>query len=191
MGSVTDSFDVILEGPDLFAGRPRLRRLTWGVLCVLGALLLWGLQGTSVWWDRAAGADARMASGLLAAAGAALALHAATSQGYRLQQVRISAQGLRLVWSHVPRLGGPRIAQECFLGWDEVKSIEWLEGTQDHDFTQYLALELSGCVASRWHRLKLPVSDERSVDRCQALACWLPPGVAGPAWLDAARSRRA
>lgn len=184
MDSDSDCIDLALGAPtDLSPGRPRLQRLAWSALCLLAAVLVWNWPTATSWWDDATLGDIRLTGTLLLLAAATFAIRAIGSHLSRLHGVRISAKGLHFEWSHVPRLTGLRLIARRFVGWDEVASIAWLEGAQDYDFRQYIVLHLRESLALRLMRMKLPVSDGRDRERCEALLSRLPPGVAAPQWL--------
>ncbi len=184
MDSRSDCIDLTVDAPaDLSPGRPRLQRLAWGALCLLAAAFVCNWPAATSWWDEATLGDIRLTGALLLLAGATCAIRAIGSDLSRLHRVRISAKGLRLEWSHVPRLTGMRVTAHRFVDWDEVASIAWLEGAQDYDFRQYIVLHLRESLARSLKRMKLPVSDGRDRERCEALLSRLPRGAAAPQWL--------
>lgn len=188
MDSRFECIDLPVKAPtDVSAGRPRLQRLAWSALFLLVVLLVAAFvcnwPAATSWWDEAKLGDIRLTGALLLLTGATCAIRAIASDLSRLHRVRVSAKGVHLEWSHVPRLTGQRVSARRFVGWNEVASISWLEGAQDHDFRQYIVLQLRESLALRLKRMKLPVSDSRDRERCEALLSRLPPGVAAPQWL--------
>jgi len=188
MAPLTRSFDLSHERPALPASGPRLWRLILGIACALAAAALVGSHLVSPRWHGAAVSEVGFVGALLLIVGVALTVQALHSDLFRLHAASVHPHGMQLQWSHAPQLTGPLITDQRFVRWDEVVSIQWSEGQQDHDFRQLLELTLERPLARDRDHVQLLVSEGRNLDRCMALMALLPERAARPGWIDRAQS---
>jgi hypothetical protein len=187
MTPLTRSFDLSHEHPALPASGPRLWRLIFGLACALAAAVLIGSHLVNPWWQGATVSEVGFVSALLLIVGIASVVQALHSDLFRLHSASIHPNGMQLQWSHAPQLTGPLITDQRFVRWDEVFSIHWSEGQQDHDFRQLLELTLHQPLARHRNHLQLLVSEGRNLDRCIALMALLPESTARPDWIERAQ----
>lgn len=184
MVSDSRSFNLNPECPATPACGPRLWRLVLGIACMLAAaaLLVSHLQALW-WWEGATPSGVGFVCGLMMIVGVALSSQAMHSDLFRLHAACIQVDGIQLHWSHAPTLAGPLLTVQRFLRWDEVTSVEWGEGRQDHDLRQLLQLTLHQPLIRHRHHLQLTVSEGRNAERCNALMALLPASTTRPAWM--------
>ena len=182
-----DTFHLVVHTPARAGAHPRLWWLVVGVL-LCGAALLWQASGGDAWLQAALGEQRLHTAqvfmpGLFWVAGGVLVLRALFSPHFQLEAVDFSPVELAFYWTHVPGvLGTPRTARSL-LTWDQVKDLQWQESQPEHQFRQFLRLELAEPVGASHRVFKLLVSEERDLDRCMALLAALPTRMPRPEWL--------
>ena len=143
------------------------------------------------WWllkSPAPIAEVGFVSGLMVIVGSALTLQALHRDLFRVHLASLQTTGLLIEWSHVPSLTSPLHHDQRFMGWDEVASVQWSEGQQDHDLRQLLDLTFDQPLTPHRDRLQLMVSEGRNLDRCMALVALLPESTARPGWMARAQT---
>lgn len=188
MAPLTGSFDLTPERPAWPARGPRLWRLLAGLGCMLGAAALLASHLLVPWWEDATLSEVGFVSGLMVIVGSALSQQALRSDLFRVHLASLQTTGLLIQWSHAPSLTSPLHHDQRFMGWDEVASVQWSEGQQDHDLRQLLDLALYQPLTPHRDRLQLMVSEGRNLNRCMALLALLPEATARPGWMERAQA---
>ena len=191
MNKATPPFVLNYEPHNSWVRRPRLWRLTIGLLIAVSAAA--AIPWIAKWpsgWVAMPDADIRLSLGVLGVVGIAMALHAVARDSFHVELARFSADGLHIRWSQVPRLWGTRLEKEQQLVWSDVVHLEWREGSLEHDLKQYVVVHLRTPLAPGKNRVKLLVCDDRNVGQCEALIANLPTSVLAPRWLATTRLRR-
>jgi hypothetical protein len=190
MGQLADTFHLTVESPLYIVKRPRLWRLIFGAACFpLGFSLLW-IESVNSYWS-AMGLGNSHIYGLVLILTAALTV--ARSIAYDLLQVlevSFDKSGMYLIWSHVPNLLSLRKIREKQFRWEELDSLIWHESDSEHDLQQHVKIFFKEEIGSRTSRLKLRISDDRNLDRCEKLIALLPEDFVVPQWIEVARKRR-
>lgn len=188
MAPLTGPFDLTPERPAWPARGPRLWRLLAGLGCMLGAAALLASHLLVPWWEGATLSEVGFVSGLMVIVGSALSLQALRSDLFRVHLASLQTTGLLIQWSHAPSLTSPLHHDQRFMGWDEVASVQWSEGQQDHDLRQLLDLTFDQPLTPHRDRLQLMVSEGRNLNRCMALLALLPEATARPGWMARAQA---
>jgi hypothetical protein len=188
MAPLAGTFDLKPERPAWPARGPRLWRLMLGMGCVLGAAALLASHLLLSWWEGATLSEVGFVSGLMVIVGAALTVQALHRDLFRVHLASLQTTGLLIEWSHVPSLTSPLHHNQRFMGWDEVASVQWSEGQQDHDLRQLLDLTFDQPLTPHRDRLQLMVSEGRNLDRCMALLALLPASTTLPGWMARAQT---
>ncbi len=189
-----DVFHLVVHAPASAGAHPRLWWLGAGLL-LCAAALLWQTGGGDAWLktalsgERSGTAEMLLPGGLWMAGGLIL-LRALFSHHFQLEAVDFSPSGLAFQWTHVPGLLGSPRAARSLLTWDQVKDLQWQESQPEHQFRQFLRLELAEPVAGSHRVFKLLVSEERDLDRCMALLAALPTRMPRPDWLSTVHHQR-
>lgn len=192
--SLADTFHLAVHPPARAGTHPRLWWLAVGLLFG-GAALLWQAGGGDMWLQAAlAGERLHTAQvlmpGLFWVVGGLLVLRALFSPHFQLEAVDFSPVELVFHWTHVPGVLGTPRAAKSLLTWEQVKDLQWLESQPEHQFRQFLRLELAEPVAASHRIFKLLVSEERDLDRCMALLAALPTRMPRPEWLAAVHHQK-
>lgn len=179
-----DTFHLVVHAPARSGAHPRLWTLAAGLLACMAA------YGVTLAGHTAGQTAEPFLTGLLWAAGLLLLLRALLSHHFVLEAVDFAPTGLAFHWTHVPGLLGTPRAAQSLLTWDQVKHLEWQESAPEHQFRQFLRLELAEPVGGSHRVFKLLVSEERDLDRCMALLAALPTRMPRPAWLSSVHHQR-
>lgn len=189
MGQLVDAFDLTVDVPLYLVSRPRLSRLMFGLLCLpLGGLLLWHAQVAAYWQSTPLG-DPQVAGLMALLVGIFYVVKSALDDLLHVHRISFSENGVRLVWSHAPKLCGQRTQKERVFQWSDLAAVAWIEGHQEHVLAQHLELAFKEKIGLSKRRIKVLVSDDRNPEHCEKLIAFLPHTFTIPEWLDAARKK--
>ncbi len=183
MTPVAESYLLTCEVPLYYLKRTRLWSLLLGLASVaLASSLLWmppGGSGAQVthplaWW---------LLASLAALSGGILLWRSLGGDLLDVVGVRFRADGLEILWTHVPQLLALRIEKQTFLRWDELQDLVWYERGSEVALKQMLRIELRDKLGMRCTRVDVLVSDERNHSRCEKVLAYLPSSARLPDWL--------
>jgi hypothetical protein len=185
-----DSFHLTYDQPSGWIKRPRLAWLVCGLVLIAVGLATPQTVGLSGRWAAWTVVEVYVLFGGITLIGVFMAAYALFSDQLHIQQIRVHPQGLSISWSHVPELWLTRLERWRELKWSDVDRIDWEEGSQEHDFKQYLVLYLLAPLNRRQTRIKVMLCESRDYLWCESLLSHVPRRIQAPMWFVTTQARR-